>query len=57
MGNIQIDLGKLSDAFESHKQACLLFKATLGDRHRLTANVFYKLGWNLHQQKKLTAAM
>jgi hypothetical protein len=53
---VQIGQGRLSDAFDSHKQAFSLFKAILGDRHRLTANARYKLGCHLHKQGKHAAA-
>jgi len=57
LGNVEIALDEMANAFETHKQVLKLWKASLGDRHHKTADICHKLGWHLNQQRKYAPAM
>jgi tetratricopeptide (TPR) repeat protein len=57
LGNLRIAQKDLDRAFDSFKKSYALFKDDLGERHRLTANCCYCLGWILSRQRKYGPAM
>jgi tetratricopeptide (TPR) repeat protein len=57
LGNVRIGQKDYDKAFHNFKEAYGIFTEELGERHRLTANCCYRLGWLLNRQKKYNSAM
>jgi len=57
LGNIRIYQKDLERAFSNFKEAYTILKDDLGERHRLTANCSYGLGWIYNVQRKHKSAM